>query len=403
MDFHHHVLYVLVYSDIYHNTYNHIFLIIKFIIMSKNSLLYRILLIKFQYNLTNCHIALFCRPTFLSKDGFIKFRQKMLSEFKYIDGYIADSKFFGGAGSWALSFNLWENGETIDKLNFMHKMIDFSDAAPKEIGIKNIYNSDGLISLNEWKKDKEKRDIEFPNFRELLQPDENGKMKFSKNSIGTYFEGMNMFHGCTMCYYHGIDNVITYNNFHKITVSDVVYHNGNKGWMNSWDYPLVGQLNDTFKNDSIIYFLFSGRNYDWSLRNINYHNKLWDIKNEFFWMSKSEMESLANEYNNDECYNDAHTSPERFVYKKLQEIELSPEAQAVLDKACDIVRNTFKYRELFNEDHPEYQINNWDCGFYQIKALAKEYAKDDLEEFKKLYKQLADKMRPMVYELGFLK
>ena len=104
-----------------------------------------------------------------------------------------------------------------------------------------------------------------------------------------------------------------------------------------------------------------------------------------------------------DCYNDAHTSPERFVYKKLQEIELTPEAQAVFDKACDIVRKTFKYRELFNEDHPEVQINNWDCGFYQIKALAKEYAKDDLEEFKKLYKTLADKMRPMIYELGFLK
>ena len=82
---------------------------------------------------------------------------------------------------------------------------------------------------------------------------------------------------------------------------------------------------------------------------------------------------------------------------------MTPEAQAVLDKACDIVRKTFKYRELFNEEHPEYQINNWDCGWYQIKALAKEYAKEDLEEFKKLYKTLADKMRPMVYELGFLK
>ena len=40
---------------------------------------------------------------------------------------------------------------------------------------------------------------------------------------------------------------------------------------------------------------------------------------------------------------------------------------------------------------------------YQVKALAKEYAKDDLEEFKALYKKLADKMLPMVYEVGFLR
>ena len=120
-------------------------------------------------------------------------------------------------------------------------------------------------------------------------------------------------------------------------------------------------------------------------------------------MSKQEIEDLANTYKNDDCYADVHTASERFVYQKLQEIELSPEAQVVLDKACDIVRKTFKYRELFNEEHPEYQINNWDCGWYQIKALTKEYVKEDLEEFKKLYKALADKMRPMVYEVGFLK
>ena len=74
-----------------------------------------------------------------------------------------------------------------------------------------------------------------------------------------------------------------------------------------------------------------------------------------------------------------------------------------MDKACEIVRKTFKYRKLFNEEHENYQINNWDCGWYQIKALAKEYAKDDLEEFKALYKKLADKMLPMVYEVGFLR
>ena len=40
---------------------------------------------------------------------------------------------------------------------------------------------------------------------------------------------------------------------------------------------------------------------------------------------------------------------------------------------------------------------------YQIKALCKEYMPELLKEFKEVYKVLADKMRPMVYELGFLK
>ena len=120
-------------------------------------------------------------------------------------------------------------------------------------------------------------------------------------------------------------------------------------------------------------------------------------------MSKNEIMNLANENNFDYTYNDARVSEERFVYKKLQEIKLSKEAQDVLDKAIELTKKSFKYRELFNQEHPEYQIMNWDCGWYQIKAVLKEYFVEDLKEFQESYRILADKMRPMVYELGFLK
>ena len=157
-----------------------------------------------------------------------------------------------------------------------------------------------------------------------------------------------------------------------------------------------------FSTDSVVFCMFK----DFvSLKNVKYGNEYLDVRNEFFWMSRQEMLDLAEEYNNDYTYEDALNSEERFVYLKLQEIknDLSPEAKAVLDKATDLVKKSFKYREMFNESHPEYQINNWDCGFYQIKALLKEFMPDDLKEFRAIYKQLADKMRPMVYELGFLK
>ena len=120
-------------------------------------------------------------------------------------------------------------------------------------------------------------------------------------------------------------------------------------------------------------------------------------------MSREEIMSLANENGNDVCYQDANVSTDRYVYKLLQNITLSNEAQLVLDKACELVRKTFKYRMMFDEDNENYQINNWDASYYQMKPLWKEYAKDDFEEFKSFYKKLSDKMRPMVYELGFLR
>jgi hypothetical protein len=153
----------------------------------------------------------------------------------------------------------------------------------------------------------------------------------------------------------------------------------------------------------IVFSLFNTSSNQSSLRQIEFKGKKWNIYNEFFWMNKDEILQLASDHQFDECYNDARTAKDRFVYQKLQAITLSLEAQAVLDKANEIVRSTFPFRDLFNGSNPEYQIMNWDCGWYQIKALAKEYRKNQLDEFNVLYKTLADKMRPMVFALGFLK
>ena len=118
-------------------------------------------------------------------------------------------------------------------------------------------------------------------------------------------------------------------------------------------------------------------------------------------MSRERVMQLTNDIY--EIYEDARTAEERFVYKKLQGIKLSKEAQAVLDKAIELTEKSFKFRTVFNDDYPEYQILNWDCGWYQIKALLKQYMPKELKEFDALFKQLSNKMRPMVYDLGFLK
>ena len=104
-----------------------------------------------------------------------------------------------------------------------------------------------------------------------------------------------------------------------------------------------------------------------------------------------------------DCYDDAITSDERFVYKYLQKITLSAEAHAELDYATKLARDSFKYRDMFNDDFPDYQINNWDCSYYQLKMFWKEYMPKELAEFRALYSKLTDKMRTMVYQLGFIR
>lgn len=376
--------------------------------------LYRILMIKREFNLTNCHIALFSPTLFLTGSSWSKFRNVYLNDFTFDSGIqFKASHFADCSDSWGISFSIWHNGETFEKNNFNYTLIDNENGEIVEYGEKVVYNIDNKISASEWIKCTEKATLDIPHVSSGIKV--NGSTgKSVKNMIGyIYNKSNNVDKNTQECalfstiFSDGHGQNITTDNFDRCTALFSARKLIEKNWVNSKDEYLAPNTEhpayNEFVNDSLIYSLFHSSSNQSSLRNVDYKGKKWDIKNEFFWLSNKEIENLSNTNGFTQTYNDARTSKERYVYNKLQTITLSPEAQDVLNKASDIVRNTFKYRELFNQEHPEYQIMNFDCGWYQIKALAKEYAKSDYEEFVKLYKKLADKMRPMVYTLGFLK
>ena len=122
-------------------------------------------------------------------------------------------------------------------------------------------------------------------------------------------------------------------------------------------------------------------------------------------MLKEELSDLVYDNLDDASVSYFDLSEDRYMAKWVKEhySELSDTARKVLDKANELVKLSFATHKIFNESKPEYQVNNWDCGWYQIKEILKEYHKDEYDEFKTLYRALTDKMRPMVYELGFLK
>mgnify|MGYP000843854131 CR=1 FL=1 len=160
-----------------------------------------------------------------------------------------------------------------------------------------------------------------------------------------------------------------------------------------------------FVKDSIILSIFNNASTQASLRQITYQEEIWNTKNQFFWMSKNEMTEIANQNNYTELYNDARTDSDRYVYNLLfgeKDIynQLSTEAKDVLDSATNLVRLSFGMRRNFADDTNH--LNSWDAGYAQLKLLWKEYYPEQFKEFRAKYKVLEDKMRPMVYELGFL-
>ena len=379
--------------------------------------IYRIMMIKRKYNLTNCHICMFTPTLYLSGGSWEGFRKEFFKDFSYKNGCTFKASHFADvAGNWGIAFSLWNNGEN-NVNDFNHSLIDNLNEGIEVVGKKDIYNADNNTKASEWVREGVKglKTFDYPNLTSALSiKDVNTRGKAAENSLGYFYNNSNnvdkndqnvgLFSSpCAAA--NGLSILAA--NFVRCTSLFAARRLVEKNWINWADEYMKPNTEhekwQEFENDSIIYSLFESKSNQSSLRQVEYKGKLWDIKNEFFFMSREEMISLANENNNDYCYNDANTSNDRYVYNLLQGITLSEEAQAVLDKAREIVRKTFKYRKLFNEEYENYQINNWDCGWYQIKALAKEYAKEDLEEFKTLYKKLSEKMLPMVYELGFLR
>lgn len=379
--------------------------------------LYRIMMIKEQYSLTNVHIALFSPTLFLSGDSFKVFRKHFLNEFTLKNAVQFNANHFADvANNWGISFSIWNSGVNADNGSFNYKLIDNVDGKIEVIGEKVVYNVDGQTTASKWVKGDVKYTDIIPSFSSALKLCERDGIKASETMIGSLCSFSNNVNknAQNVSIFSGLGNignggtyVIDKTNFTKCIALFSARRLVDGNWVNWADeYLAPNEEHPAYKefvNDSIIYSLFENKSNQSSLRQIEYKGKKWDIKNEFFWMSREEMKELANENGNDVCYQDANVSTDRYVYNLLQNITLSEEAQLVLDKACELVKKTFKYRMMFDEDNENYQINNWDCGWYQIKTLAKEYTKDDFEEFKTLYKKLSDKMLPMVYELGFLR
>ena len=384
--------------------------------------MYRICLIKEHFNLTNIHIGLFCKPIYLSGTSFEQFRKNFLNNFEFKNGILFNASCFADVSDkWGINFTIWSNGETFNKTDFLHNLVCEDDGEIKVVGNKIIYNNDGRKTAKDWIRepltsvplDKTKKPTLSTGIN--VKIGNNTNTQIDKNALGCYLNVGNdvynsalkvaLFTSCDSSNANGIS--ILPENFNEIITTFSARRLVLGDWINDKDTFLIPNIQHEkwveYENDCIIYSLFQSASQQSSLRNIYFENQVWNIKNEFFFMSKNDIMSLANKNNFDNTFNDARVSEERFIYKKLLEIKLSKEAQEVLDKAIELTKKSFKYREMFDQEHPEYQIMNWDCGWYQIKALLKEYFVEDLKEFQELYKILSNKMRPMIYELGFLK
>lgn len=380
--------------------------------------MYRLLCIKREYGLTNFYLGLFTPTLFFTGSSFKRLREEFYKDFAFMGGVqFRASEFAAVKDSWAISFTIWGPGET-----------DASDGLPfgliqrgregriDEIGTVKLYNIDNKTSLGDWIRTKQPAGAEFPapNFNSALnvaskishQAREGmlGSIINSSNNVDQNATGIAIFSGVGVKGGNGII-YIGNDNFLEACAFFAAKKLISCDWINSKSEYTAPDENaegyEEFLTDSLVYSIFFPSQQA-SLRGVACGDITCDVKNEFFFMSKEDMEALANEYSNMECWNDARTDQERHAFTLLSTRILSPEAMAVLKKARQLIAETFEFRQMFNLEHPEYQVNNWDASWYQLKPLVRQYNKAGLYDFQLRLNSLAKKMRPMVYSLGFL-
>ena len=391
----------------------------------QHQFMYRITKIVQKYNLTNAYFALFSNPIWLSGAKQGKFLKNFSSQWECKDAYLFQASHFADVSdAWGISLTLWKSDNHATPITeYNMKLIDILDDGSVDVfGHHTIYNSYGKIKASDWVKEpirKLKTTNTYPATTSgLVLKENNVRASGIVNQFGYCLNNANSIqdnqHKVAMfstTYGHGHGHGICKENFTRCTTLFAARKLIEGNWINDKDEYLAPNENHPdykrFEADSIVYSLFHNSSNQTSMRQVIYKGKLYDIPNEFFWISKDTMMSLANENHDDFMFNDARTSKERYVFTLLQDNEitqhLSKIPKQLLQMATDMVVNSMKYRTLFELDHPYYHIHTWDAGYYQLKNLWKEYLLEDFKQFRDLFKQFGNDLRPMVYELGFLR
>lgn len=391
----------------------------------QHQFMYRITKIVQKYRLTNAYFALFSKPIWLSGAKQGKFLKNFSSQWECKDAYLFQASHFADVSdAWGISLTLWKSDNQATPITeYNMKLIDILDDGSIDVfGHHTIYNSAFFYKASDWVKEpikflKEKKS--FPCLTSGLKLDTLGRDRNELSMMlgSLTLKGNNVKENSTgvlwltSTYANGHCACACAENFTRCTALFTARKLIEGNWINDKDEYLAPNENHPdykrFEADSIVYSLFHNSSNQTSMRQITYKGKLYDIPNEFFWMSKDTMMSLANENHDDFMFNDARTSKERYVFTLLQKPEiaqnLSETAKQLLQMATDMTVNSMKYRTLFESDHPDHHIHTWDAGYYQLKNLWKEYLPDDFKQFRELFKKFGNELKPLVYEVGFLR
>lgn len=371
--------------------------------------LYRI---SIEFKNRNAYLGLFSKIKYINSNNDQKLRDTFF-QYKYERGFIFSSKAFDGTkGSFPVGFLVWNLNKHTD-LKDQEIIVDVYNTNCEKIGTKPIPIFSRCDFLSNWVK-REKNTSVFPPLRSAINVSTRtidvrdsvaDNFLCSLMSKGNDLQNQNYVAILSGPYTSAGAFSVVPSNFEQAMIVHAVRRIPKPTWLNDRDQFLrptpVGLPND-FVSDCVIWSAFSPSNDTASMKDVIYKGKVYQIENEMYPFLLSEVKQWDCDFR--DIKNQLLTVNEnRFLAKWIKAHQpLSDEASKLLLCARKLYEHV--YAHLSEANWPDYKIQCWDLGWWQIRQAAKDIAGGDslYEEVRKLGNVLAKKIEMQIYNLGFL-
>jgi hypothetical protein len=374
----------------------------------------RELFVQFMYRIAiempeNTYLGMFSTLKHLNAPDSIGYRDKFFN-YKYENGFLFHSKCFHGVtGDFPIAFLIWNLSK---KRKAKQIKIDIANQDGLTVGVRHLKLIDKKDILNRWfKRPQNSKNHILPplsngitvkyenaDTRHRARPDflasicSNGN-DFQHAKYVTILSSPNASAGAFTVNKENFEKALTLHAVRRIPKATLL-NNGNQF--------LIPHTNPSkeFTNDCIVWSLFSNSNETTALKNVQYLDKVYQIKNNFYPFLLKEIKQW--DIKDPDFRLQTVNDQERFVADWLSKNKLSSQAKEVLEKAKMVYKLFYANLNLMATH--KWKIDSWDVGWYQIRRCLSEHniATDELKALSKANENLAAKILPQITEYGFL-
>lgn len=355
-------------------------------------------LTRLQRELPLATVGIFSTLKYVNAPNFERFREGWQG--KYLSGFVVPSKAFDGLkGDFPIGFLVWDLSRQ-EKLSAVTTNVLDEKGYP--LGRKVFTNVPNSQFLSGWLQRLKGTSEALP-LKNAISPQlAHAKVtSWHDGAIGYMLANANdLQHASTLTALfssvcsQGNGFYITEENVWKAAVVFAVRRLIKPTWLNDRDQFLqpTGDLIVEFKSDCLVWMLFNGSNLTAGADGLEWNGRTWSLVNHFIPFTEQEV-GAAGRFESD------------FMAQYISGVTLSPEAQAVLVAGRQLWRRYHATR-FGKKIRDEFKLNRPDVGWYQVRRALEANADSeavDFEPFKQVYAELSRKLRPQVFELGFLR